>query len=37
VDKATIDAMLADFEAWAERPDASVAPVYCHAVGWVDS
>ena len=36
VDQATLEAMLADFEAWAERPDAFSAAVYCHAVGWVD-
>ncbi len=33
-DQATLDAMLAEFAAWAERPDAFLAAVYCHAVGW---
>jgi hypothetical protein len=34
-DQATLDAMLAESAAWAERPDAFPAAVYCHAVGWV--
>jgi SAM-dependent methyltransferase len=33
-DQATLDAMAAEFDAWAERPDAFYAAVYCHAVGW---
>lgn len=34
-DDATRDAMATGFDAWAERPDAFAAAVYCHAVGWV--
>ena len=36
-DQATLDAMAGEFDAWAERPDAFYAAVYCHAVGWVEA
>jgi hypothetical protein len=29
-----LDAMLAAFPEWAERPDAFVAWLYCGALGW---
>src|SRR6516225_8628807 len=32
-DHATIDAMAADFDAWAERPDAFSATMWCEAIG----
>ena len=34
VTQATVDAMLAEIDAWAERPDAFYAWTYCEAVGW---
>jgi ubiquinone/menaquinone biosynthesis C-methylase UbiE len=33
-DRETVDAMLAEIDAWAERPDAFWLAVSCHAVGW---
>jgi SAM-dependent methyltransferase len=36
VDKGTLEAIPADFDEWAERPDAFYAVVACHAIGWVD-
>ena len=33
-DQATLEAIPADFDAWAERPDAFYAVVACHAIGW---
>jgi ubiquinone/menaquinone biosynthesis C-methylase UbiE len=36
VERATIDAMAADFDAWAERPDAFSATMWCEAIGWAD-
>jgi hypothetical protein len=36
LDQATIEAIAAELDAWAERPDAFSARVYCEAVGWVD-
>lgn len=35
IDQATVDAIAADIDAWAERPDAFHAVPYCHALGWV--
>jgi hypothetical protein len=35
VDQATLDAMLAEIDAWGEQPDAFSAAIHCHAVGWV--
>jgi len=36
-DHATLDAMCAEMRAWAERPDAFYALLFCAAVGWVES
>lgn len=35
VDQVTVDAMAAELDAWAERPDAFSVETHCHAVGWV--
>ncbi len=35
-DEATLDAMMTEVDAWAERPDAFGAVIWCHAVGWVE-
>ena len=32
--EAEIDAMIAALDAWAERPDAFAAWLYCGALGW---
>jgi ubiquinone/menaquinone biosynthesis C-methylase UbiE len=32
--RALIDAMMAEVEAWAERPDAFALEVVCESVGW---
>ena len=34
VTQATVDAMVAEIDAWAERPDAFYTLTYCEAVGW---
>lgn len=34
VTQATVDAMWAEIDAWAERPDALFVATYCEAVGW---
>lgn len=34
--QATLDAMLAGVEAWAERPDAFYANIWCETIGWVN-
>jgi hypothetical protein len=34
IDQATLDAMAAEFRAWAQRPDAFCATTFCEAVGW---
>jgi hypothetical protein len=34
VTQATVDAMLAEIDAWAERPDAFFVATWCEAVGW---
>lgn len=35
-DQAALDAMLAGVDAWAERPDAFYANVWCETIGWMD-
>ncbi len=35
IDQATVDAIAADIDAWAERQDAFHAEPYCQAIGWV--
>jgi SAM-dependent methyltransferase len=35
--RAELDAMVAAFRAWGERPDAFATWLYCGALGWVDS
>ena len=35
VDQATVDAMVAEIDAWAVRPDAFHAGIACEVVGWV--
>ncbi len=35
IDQATVDAIVAEIDAWAERPDAFQAATFCHALGWV--
>ena len=35
IDQATIDAIVAEIDAWAERPDAFHAGTRCEAIGWV--
>jgi ubiquinone/menaquinone biosynthesis C-methylase UbiE len=34
VTQATVNAMWAEFDAWAERPDAFFVVTFCEAVGW---
>lgn len=34
VNRATVDSILAEIDAWAERPDAFLAKTWCEAVGW---
>ena len=34
VTEAAVEAMLADIDAWAERPDAFFVSTWCEAVGW---
>jgi SAM-dependent methyltransferase len=36
VTEATIDAMMAELDAWAERPDAFSTEMYCATIGWTD-
>ncbi len=36
VTQATVDAMVAEIDAWAERPDAFSAVMWFQAVGWVE-
>jgi hypothetical protein len=36
VERATIDAMAADFDVWGERADAFSATTWCEAIGWAD-
>ncbi len=35
IDQATVDAIVAEIDAWAERPDAFHAGTRCEALGWV--
>jgi len=35
MDQATVDALAAEIDAWAQRPDAFYATTWCEAVGWV--
>ncbi len=35
IDQATVDAIVAEIDAWAERPDAFHAGTRCEAIGWV--
>ena len=37
LDQSTADAIAEEFDAWAERPDAFSARIYCEALGWVDA
>lgn len=34
--QAAIDAMMAEIDAWAERPDAFSAEIMCSTMGWTD-
>jgi hypothetical protein len=34
MDAPAVDAIAADLDAWAERPDSFAAQLYCEAVGW---
>jgi hypothetical protein len=34
IDQPTVDAVAAEIAAWAERPDAFSAALFCEAVGW---
>ena len=36
VTQATVDAMLAEIDAWAERPDAFRTVTFCEVVGWAE-
>jgi SAM-dependent methyltransferase len=36
LDQSTADAIAEEFDAWAERPGAFSARIYCEALGWVD-
>jgi len=35
IDQTTVEAVSAEIEAWALRPDALYVDVYCEAIGWV--
>jgi hypothetical protein len=35
IDQTTVEAVGAEIEAWAERPDALYVDMYCEALGWV--
>jgi hypothetical protein len=35
VDQAAVDAMAAEIDAWAQRPDAFAAEIKTEAIGWV--
>ena len=35
MDERTVEAVGAEFDAWAERPDALYVDMYCEAIGWV--
>jgi hypothetical protein len=36
VDQDTLDAMMAEVDHWAERPDAFFTQTWCAAIGWVE-
>jgi SAM-dependent methyltransferase len=36
-DQATLDAMQAGVDAWAERPDAFIVNVWCETIGWTET
>lgn len=36
LDQATVDAIAAELDQWAERPDAFSARIYCESIGWVE-
>jgi SAM-dependent methyltransferase len=36
LDQPTADAVAAEMDAWAERPDAFYASLYCETLGWVE-
>ena len=35
MDQATVEAVGAEIDAWAERPDALYVDTFCEALGWV--
>ena len=35
MDQTTVEAVSAEIDAWAERPDALYAEMMCEALGWV--
>jgi len=35
MDQAALDAVVAEIDAWAQRPDAFSATTWCEALGWV--
>ena len=35
MDQTTVEAVSAEIDAWAERPDALYVDMYCEAIGWV--
>ena len=37
LDQSMVDAIAAEFDSWAEGPDAFSARIYCEAIGWVDA
>jgi hypothetical protein len=34
IDQKTVEAVSAEIEAWAERPDALYVDTFCEAIGW---
>jgi hypothetical protein len=36
IDQATLDAIPAELDAWAERPDAFNAATFCQTIAWRD-
>jgi hypothetical protein len=36
VTQATLEAMMAELDAWAERPDAFSTVIACSTIGWTD-
>ena len=35
MDQTTVEAVAAEIDAWAGRPDALYVDMYCEALGWV--